>query len=134
MPVKFNHQTYSAIFILAALYNIFFACWLSLFPDALFELIGITQPFADGYTGPLAFSIGIFSLVYILAILKPSWSRYLIVLALLSKLFPLFTVLLFIMLAGWPPGLLILIFFNDIIWWIPLFSFIFQKNKAIGTQ
>lgn len=124
---------YKIVFLLAGLYNIVFAVWLYLSPDTLFGLAGTTFPLPENYVLPLAVSIGGLAALYAVVIVRTEKFKRLIVLGLLSKVLPLISVSVMIIFFGWSPRLLLLIFFNDIIWW-PSFIGFLKSQHVFSTS
>ncbi len=126
-----SQHVYRIIFLLAGTYNLAFAIWLVAAPASLFGLINISIPFSENYILPLAIGIALYVPIYIFAILHPEKAKKGIGFCLLSKIGTLFLACILILAAGWPVALLKMVFFNDVIWWIPFFLFLRKNNTGI---
>ena len=119
---------YRIIFILAACYNLTFGIWICVSPESLFGLANTDVPLSEGWSKILGVMIAGFSPIYVYAAIRIKQARTVIMLGLLSKIAPTFIVLFCIYYAGWSFELFKLIFFNDIIWWMPFYLFLRNRN------
>jgi hypothetical protein len=120
--------TYRIVFLLAGIYNLIFAIWLALSPYSLFKLINSILPFPEILIYPISLSIVFFGGIFFYTALEPSKAYDWVAFGFLAKIGPPLLTVLLIFTSDWPVSILNLVFFNDVIWWIPIYLFL-KNNK-----
>ena len=118
---------YRIIFILAGIYNLVFGIWLFSSPLTLFAIFKLDVPFEEMISKSMGILIAVFSVIYFYAAWKPENSKKLILLGLVSKIFPSIALFFMIWKFDWPAKIFVMIFFNDWIWLIPFILFLTKK-------
>lgn len=126
----YRARLYRLIFALAALYNIAFGLWASLWPGAFFHWLEMVPPNYPGLWRCLGMVVGLYGLLYAQAALRLEEARLAIAVGLAGKILGPIGWVLTVRSGEWPMRTFILIAFNDLIWWLPFALFLLEGKKA----
>ncbi|MBM3935356.1 MAG: alkyl hydroperoxide reductase [SAR202 cluster bacterium] len=104
---------------LAALYNAACAVWTVMWPESFFDLMALPQPTYPALWQCIGMMVGVFGLGYAYAAWRIDRATPFVALGLLGKLFGPMGWISAVSSGEWPARTFMLVFFNDIIWWIP---------------
>jgi hypothetical protein len=116
------------LFLLAGIYNLAFGIWLFCSPQSLFAFAGLPILIPIVFYRILAVIIAGFSVIYFYSILRPEKAKYLILLGLLSKIAPTIFVIFMQIFSDFSFDWYKMLFFNDMIWWIPFCHYLAGQN------
>ena len=126
----------SRVLIAAGIYNLIFGAWAGLFPNHVFNLLGMDVPTYPFLWQCIGMIVGVYGIGYIAAAKDPLRHWPIILVGLLGKIFGPIGFLQ-TALAGdisWKFGFLIIT--NDLIWWVP-FTWIMiaaRKNAVEASK
>ena len=124
------------VLIAAGIYNLIFGAWAGLFPNHVFNLLGMEPPTYPFLWQCIGMIVGVYGIGYIAAAKHPLRHWPIILVGLLGKIFGPIGFLQ-TAVAGdisWKFGYLIIT--NDLIWWIP-FTWIMiaaRKNALVVNR
>ncbi|NUN09734.1 MAG: alkyl hydroperoxide reductase [Ignavibacteriaceae bacterium] len=119
---------------IAAVYNILWGAWCILFPNHLFDLVGMDRLNHPMVWQGLGMVIGLYGLAYWWASYDPVKYWPIVAVGLLGKIFGpagfVFNYLLGIVSIGFGYTLIT----NDIIWWVPFGHILHRAYKETGFR
>lgn len=121
---------YRLVFALAAVYNISFGLWTSLWPRSFFVVMGMTPPNYPGIWQCLGMVIGLYGLLYAHAVWRLENARPIIAIGLAGKVLGPIGWLFVVHSGEWPPRTFTLIAFNDLAWWLPFALFLLEGARV----
>lgn len=111
---------------LAAVYNILWGAWVVLFPLSAFQLIGIEAPLYPQIWQCVGMIVGVYGVGYFIASRDPLRHWPITFVGLLGKVFGPIGFVQAYFTGQLPGSFIIVIIFNDLIWW-PSFAYIMMK-------
>ncbi len=124
---------YRVLFAVAALYNIFFGLWATLFPGQFFSLLDLQPLPYPSIWACLGMVVGLYGLLYAHVAWKPENGDFLIAVGLLGKILGPIGWLLSIWRNELPPRTVVLVLINDLIWWFPFLFYLLRKHRRRRT-
>lgn len=118
-PTTASKNRNSVSLKIAGIYNLIFGTGVILFPNLLFDLCNIPQPRYPEIWQCVGMIVGVYGIGYLIAAQNPSRHWPIILVGLLGKLFGPVGFLYSAVNGVLPWSFGILIFFNDLIWWLP---------------
>jgi hypothetical protein len=124
---------YRLIFSLAALYNIAFGIWACFWPGALFAMLKIAPPNYPSLWQCLGMVVGLYGLLYAYAAVALHRATLIIAIGLAGKILGPIGMFIAFHSGEWPLRAVILIVFNDFVWWLPFTVFLLEGTR-IGER
>jgi small multidrug resistance pump len=121
---------YRLVFSLAAIYNISFGLWASLWPQSFFAVFGMAPPNYPSIWQCLGMVIGLYGLLYAYAVWKLENARPIIAIGLAGKILGPIGWLFVVHAGEWPLRTFTLIAFNDLAWWLPFALFLLEGAQV----
>jgi hypothetical protein len=125
----YRARLYRALLLLAALYNLAFGAWASLWPASFFDVFDLAPPLYPAIWRCLGMVVGIYGLAYAYAALRLDRAIPLVALGLLGKVLGPLGWLFTVASGEWPLRTFSLIVFNDLIWWLPFALFLIEGTR-----
>ena len=134
MPNAGSPMWMGSVLRAAAVYNVAWGAAIILFPNALFDLTGMTRPLYPQIWQCVGMIVGVYGAAYGLASLDPTRHWPVVLAGLLGKVFgPIgFAVALF--QGVFPPVWGLTILANDIAWWVPFFLILRHTYRSHITE
>ena len=126
----YRARIYQSVFGLAALYNIAFGLWASLFPRSFFDCLEMAQPNYPGLWQCLGMVLGLYGVLYAYAGWKLDRARPIIAVGLAGKILGPIGWVMSVHSGEWPWRTFTLIVFDDLIWWVPFALFLLEKKRG----
>jgi hypothetical protein len=121
---------YRLLFALAAAYNVAFAAWAIVWPQAFFDLFGMDAPRYTSIWQCLGMVVGVYALGYAYAAWRLDRAFPFIALGLLGKTLGPIVWVATVHAGEWPIRTFTLILFNDIVWWLPFGLFLLEGTRT----
>lgn len=142
-----RQQIYRLIFTLAGFYNIAFGLWAALFPRAIFRLLDLGEPSHPAIWACLGMVVGLYGLLYLQVAFTDQahrrsalrigsrridydFTRALIALGLAGKILGPLGFVVAMQRGDFPPRLLSLLVFNDLVWWPAFALYLLDDSKV----
>lgn len=114
---------YRTLFYLAAVYNFVWGTWVILFPNMLFDWLGMTRPSYPGIWQSVGMIVQVYALGYWLIARNPTRYAPLVWVGLIGKTFGPLGFVFAVLKGDLPLKFGVTIVTNDLIWWIPFWMF-----------
>jgi len=103
----------------AGVYNIAWGAWVILFPDAYFNLVGMTPPNYPELWQCIGMIVGVYGIAYFAAARDPRRMSVIVLVGLLGKVFGPMGFLFGVLRGRFPVAFGATLITNDFIWWLP---------------
>ena len=107
------------VLIPAAFYNFLFCLWTFFQPEAFFTIMEIEPPLYPALWQCIGMVVGVFGLGYAYAAWRPEHGMSWVALGLFGKVLGPIGWVMTVVAGDWPARTVVLIVFNDLMWWIP---------------
>jgi hypothetical protein len=125
--LPFPHLTfYRIVFYAAALYNLLWGAFTLLAPNAFFDALGLARPNYPFLWAGIGLFVAVYAPAYFVVARDPPRYPMLVVVGYLGKLFGPIGWLATVLRGELPPASLIVILFNDLIWWAPFLLYLYD--------
>lgn len=124
-----RRRFYRIVFCLAALYNFGFAIWTAAWPHSFFSLFHIPPINHPAIWQCLGMVIGVYGAGYAWAAVNLDRAKPIIALGLAGKILGPIGWVAIVASGDWPVRTLILIAFNDLVWWLPFSLFLLEGTR-----
>jgi hypothetical protein len=121
---------YRLVFTAAAVYNIGFGLWASLWPLSFFAVFDLPEPNYPSFWACLGMVIGLYGLGYAYAAWRMERAALWIAIGLLGKLLGPVGWIITVSNGELPVRTFTLIVFNDVIWWLPFALFLLEGRRV----
>lgn len=121
------------VLLAAALYNLIWGAWVVLFPDAFFNLVGMSPPHPDIIWRGMGMVIGVYGLGYYWASYNPIRHWPIVAVGFLGKIFGPIGYFVNLVTATVPAEFGYTLITNDFIWWIPFFLILKRAHENSWT-
>ena len=129
---EYRKQIYRLIFSLAAIYNICFGLWASLWPRSFFDSFKMAPLNYPGLWQCLGMVLGLYGLLYAYAAWHLDRAGPIIGVGLAGKILGPIGWLVTTHSGEWPVRTFTLIVFNDFVWWLPFALFLLEGTSLAG--
>lgn len=129
MIAPHRKTVYSAVFYLAAAYNLCFGLWAAVWPNRFFEFSDLDPARYPVIWQCLGMVIGLYGLLYAWVVHHPDRGKTIVAVGLLGKLLGPAEWLVSIATGALPISTLPLIIFNDLIWWLPFGLYLVEGTE-----
>lgn len=119
-----HRQLYRTVFAAAGIYNLAWGSWTALHPTSFYNAAAIPIPHHPEVAGVLGMVIGLYGLLYLDVARRPEHGWLIAAVGLLGKIAGPAALVLHISAGNWPPDGLVIIAFNDLIWWAPFAAYL----------
>src|SRR5262249_16117272 len=124
-----SNQLARWLFGLAAVYNVAFGAWATLFPFHFFALFDLPPPPSPSIWAWVGMVVGLFAIAYAYIAWKPGSGELLAVTELLGKVLGPIGWLHAVWTGELPPRTFPLILANDLIWWFPFLFYLLRRSS-----
>jgi len=114
----------------AAVYNIIWGAWVVLFPNHLFDLVGMDRPTHPSIWQCVGMIVGVYGIGYWIAANAPFRHWPIVLVGLLGKLLGPLGYVDGVLLRGLDPWFGVTIPTNDLIWWVPFTLILWGAMRA----
>ena len=111
------------------MYNIAFGIWTCFWPEALFAKLEIEAPNYPSLWQCLGMVVGLYGILYAYAAVHPGRAKLIIAVGLAGKILGPIGMFIAFRSGEWPLRAVILIVFNDFVWWLPFTLFLFDGTR-----
>ncbi len=118
---------------IAAIYNIVWGAWVILFPNFLFNLLGMEPNNYPEIWQCVGMIVGVYGLGYWIAASDPYKHFPIVLVGFLGKIFGPIGFAQALLTHRFPLSFGIIIIFNDLIWWPSFFNILKEKYKRDKT-
>ena len=126
----YRARLYRAVFAAAAAYNLSFGAWASLRPQSFFSAFDLAEPRYPSIWACLGMVIGLYGAGYAYAATRLDRATPFIAIGLAGKLLGPAGWIGAVSSGEWPIRTITIIFFNDVIWWVPFGLFLLEGRKV----
>jgi hypothetical protein len=130
VPDESRAVIYRLFFALAAAYNVAFAFWAMVRPQAFFDLFAMDAPRYPAIWQCLGMVNGVYGLGYAYAAWRLDRAYPFIALGLLGKMLGPIGWVATVRVGQWPMRTFTIILFNDLVWWLPFGLFLLEGTRA----
>lgn len=113
----------------AGVYNLVWGAWVVLFPLSFFNLVGMPPPEYPELWQCIGMIVGVYGVGYLIAASDPLRHWPIVLVGFLGKLFGPIGFAGQLVSGKWPIESIVLIIFNDLIWWIPFGAILYLALK-----
>jgi hypothetical protein len=114
-----REKAYRGVFLAAGAYNILWGIYAVIDPQWFFRLTGLPQSNTPQMFATLGMVLGLYGILYLDVARRPAQGWLVAAVALTGKVLGPLGLAWLILTGTWPPGTIILVLTNDLIWWIP---------------
>jgi hypothetical protein len=114
-----HERTYRGVFLAAGAYNILWGSYAVADPQWFFRLTGLPLSNTPQIFATLAMVLGLYGILYLDVARRPAHGWLVAAVALTGKVLGPLGLAWQVLTGAWPPGTIILVLTNDLIWWIP---------------
>jgi len=107
------------VLLAAAAYNILWGAWVVLFPNHLFDLVGMIRPTYPMIWQSVGMIVGVYGIVYGIAALDPEGHWPILLVGFFGKVLGPVGFVYHFWLGNFPPAFWWVTLFNDLIWILP---------------
>ena len=126
----FSARVYRLAFGAAAVYNIAFGLWASLFPLAFFRLFGLETPRYPSIWACLGMVIGLYGVGYAYAAWRLDRAFPFIAIGLAGKILGPIGFVISVVQHELPSRMFPLLVFDDLLWWLPFGMFLVEGTRV----
>jgi len=123
---------YRSWFYAAALYNSVWGVTVILFPNLLFDLIGMNRPIPQALWQVVGMLVLVYAPAYWWAARRPAYFRHLILIGFLGKVFGIVGYVVAVGTGRLPLSFGWVILLNDVIWIVPFATFLRDASRYHG--
>jgi hypothetical protein len=129
----YRAKLYRLCFGLAAIYNVAFGLWATLWPRSFFDWCRMAPPNYPALWSCLGMVIGLYGVLYGYAVVRLERAFPIIAVGLAGKILGPIGWLLAINSGEWPLRTFPLIVCNDLVWWLPFALFLWEQTRTGET-
>ena len=118
---------------LAAIYNLLWGAWVILFPNAMFDLLGMEKNNYPEIWQCVGMIVGVYGIGYWIAASDPYKHFPIVLVGLLGKILGPIGFAQALMTNRFPLAFGVIIIFNDLIWWPSFFKLLKEKYRRDKT-
>jgi hypothetical protein len=118
---------------LAAIYNLIWGAWVILFPNAMFELLGMEKNNYPEIWQCVGMIVGVYGVGYWIAASDPYRHFPIVLVGFLGKILGPIGFAQALLTNRFPLAFGVIIIFNDLIWWPSFFNLLKEKYKRDKT-
>ena len=118
---------------LAAIYNVIWGAWVILFPNAMFELLGMEKNNYPEIWQCVGMIVGVYGVCYWIAASDPCRHFPIVLVGFLGKILGPIGFAQALLTNRFPLAFGVIIIFNDLIWWPSFFNLLKEKYKRDKT-
>jgi hypothetical protein len=118
---------------LAAIYNLLWGAWVILFPNAMFDLLGMEKNNYPEIWQCVGMIVGVYGIGYWIAASDPYKHFPIVLVGLLGKILGPIGFAQALMTNRFPLAFGVIIIFNDLIWWPSFFKILKEKYRRDKT-
>ena len=126
----FSARVYRIAFAAAAVYNIAFGLWASLFPLAFFKLFALDPPRYPAIWACLGMVVGLYGVGYAYAAWRLDRAFPFIAIGLAGKILGPIGFVTSVLQHELPPRMFPLLAFDDLLWWLPFGMFLLEGTRV----
>lgn len=109
------------VLLAAAAYNILWGAWVVLFPNHVFDLVGMVRPLYPMIWQSVGMIVGVYGIGYAIAAFDPEGQWPIVLVGFLGKVFGPIGFVYHFWLGNFPAAFWWITLFNDLIWIVPFY-------------
>jgi hypothetical protein len=129
-----HEKAYRGVFLAAGVYNILWGCYAVTDPQWFFRLTGLPLSNTPQVFATLGMVLGLYGILYLDVARRPVYGWLVAAVALAGKILGPLGLAWLILTGTWPPGTIILVLTNDLIWWIPFACYLRDAWPAFRRE